>query len=115
MEDITFEDNKVNLYFFWGNGCPRCEEEFRFLESIKEEYSKYYNIYYFEVWFNEKNVNILNQFSSVLGETVKGVPYIIIGNKSFVGFGSSMEDEILSTIIEQSKSSYDVYKEIKTE
>ena len=24
LEDIVYDENKVNIYFFWGNGCPHC-------------------------------------------------------------------------------------------
>ena len=29
---------KVNLYLFWGDGCPHCEAEQEFLTEIEEEF-----------------------------------------------------------------------------
>ena len=45
LSDITFQNDKINLYFFWGDGCPHCEELFSFLESIQNEYGKYFNVF----------------------------------------------------------------------
>ena len=40
LNNIVQEENKINIYFFWGNGCPHCEEEMEFFESIEKEYGK---------------------------------------------------------------------------
>ncbi|KKT07630.1 MAG: putative membrane protein, partial [Candidatus Nomurabacteria bacterium GW2011_GWB1_43_19] len=28
----------INIYFFWGEGCPHCEKEKPFLETLEEKY-----------------------------------------------------------------------------
>ncbi len=109
LENVVRNDNKVNIYFFWGNGCPHCAEEFAFFESIKEKYEGYYNLYTFEVWYNEKNAELLNIFAENMNDKVTGIPYTIIGNKSFTGFSEKNKDEIINSIVEQHKNSYDVY------
>ena len=30
LENVKYDENKINIYFFWGNGCPHCEDAFRF-------------------------------------------------------------------------------------
>ncbi len=85
LENVIREDNKVNIYFFWGNGCPHCAEEFEFFESIKEKYGDYYNLYTFETWYNEDNAKLIYSFAESMGDKVTGVPYTIIGDKSFTG------------------------------
>lgn len=109
LENVVREDNKVNIYFFWGNGCPHCAEEFEFFESIKEEYGDYYNLYTFEVWYNEENAKILSTFANNMGDNVTGVPYTIIGNKSFIGFGQKYKNDFINTIEKQHENGYDVY------
>lgn len=109
LENVVREDNKVNIYFFWGDGCPHCEEEFKFFESIKEEYGKKYNLYTFETWYDEKNINLFYAFAENIGDIVTGVPYTIIGNKTFVGFSKKHEKDFISAIENQYKNSYDVY------
>ena len=112
VDDITFND-KVNIYFFWGNGCPHCKEESIFFNKIYNDYSKYFNIYAFEVWYNESNANLMQEFAKELKETPNGVPYLIIGNKSFVGFNASMEDSIKEEIINQyNNKTIDIYQQL---
>ena len=110
LSDITFEEDKINIYFFWGDGCPHCEELFTFLESIKSEYNEYFNLYGFEVWYNEDNGQIMDYFQEELDETVgsRSVPYYIIGDKSFAGYTSSMNEEILDTIKEKYNNRQDI-------
>lgn len=104
IEDIVYEKNKVNIYFFWGQGCPHCEELFQFLEDTKGKYGKYYNIYCFEVWNNQTNAQTMDQFSKVLNDKVgRSVPYLIIGNQSFQGYNKTMNQKILNTILKESK------------
>ena len=109
LEDIVYDENKVNIYFFWGNGCPHCEEEFKFLKSIETEYGKYFTLNTFEVWYSKDNAKILEQFANAMGDEVKGVPYTIIGNKTFSGFSKNYEGQFLKAIKEQYHNSYDVY------
>lgn len=107
IENVVKEDNKVNIYFFWGNGCPHCEEEFEFFESIQDEYKDRYNLYTFETWYNEENAKLMLTFADAMEEEVKGVPFTIIGDKFFKGFSKRIQKDIISAI--ESQSNYDVY------
>lgn len=109
LDDIVYNDNKVNIYFFWGNGCPHCEEEFKFFNSISTEYGDYFSLNTFEVWYNTNNFKILEDFASKMGDEISGVPYTVIGNKTFSGFSISYEKEFLQAIESQYLKSYDVY------
>lgn len=109
LNNVTYNENKVNIYFFWGSTCPHCKEEFAFFDEIKETYGKYYNLYTYEVWENSNNAEIMNKFAEALGEEVTGVPYTIIGDKSFKGFGESSKEEIMNAIKNNHQNSSDVY------
>ena len=109
LPNVKYDENKVNIYFFWGDGCPHCEGQFDFLDSIKEEYGKYFNLYTFEVWYNEENEKILQTFSKLMGDEIKGIPYTVIGKKTFKGFAESTKDDMIEAILSQYKNSYDVY------
>ena len=39
-------DNNIDLYFFYGDGCPHCEKEEKFLERLQKEKDNI-NIHYF--------------------------------------------------------------------
>lgn len=109
LEDITYNANKINIYFFWGNGCPHCEAEHEFFDSIEEQYGKYYNLHTFEVWYNQENADLLNKLASKMDKEIDGVPFTIIGNKVFGGFTLAYKQDMINAIKNQYKNSYDVY------
>ena len=109
IENIIKENNKVNIYFFWGKGCPHCAKEFEFFESIKETYGNYYNLYTFETWYNDENKKLVYTFAENMGDKLTGVPYTIIGNKSFSGFDEKYKNDFIIAIENQYKSNFDIY------
>ena len=109
LDYITKEEGKVNIYFFWGDGCPHCESEFAFFDSIESEYGDLYNLYTFETWQNEENAELLKTFSDAMEVESRGVPYTIIGEEVFTGFSESMESDFINAIVEEKDKSFDVY------
>ena len=109
LDNITKEDGKVNIYLFWGDGCPHCKEEKLFLKSIENEYGNLFNVYEFEVWHNEENEKIMKEFGKAMDDNLTGVPYTIIGKESIKGFNDTKKEQILDAIINESKNNYDVY------
>ena len=98
-ETTGTEDSKeVNLYFFRGEGCPHCEKAEQWFQSIEEEYGSYFKVVDYETWYNEDNAALMQKVAEARGETAEGVPYIIIGDKSWSGFTESYEQEILDQI-----------------
>ena len=96
-------DKQVNLYFFNGNGCGHCANAEAWFEEIENEYGKYYNLVSYEVWYNKDNNRLMQKVAELRGEDSGSVPYIIIGNQSWVGFDEDYKEEILSKI----KSEYE--------
>lgn len=91
-------DKKVKVYLFRGEGCPHCQEAEEWFDSIKGEYGDYFKIVDYEVWNDEDNAALMEKVGKARNEEVTGVPYIIIGDKSWNGFAESMEDEMLDQI-----------------
>ena len=87
----------INIYFFWGDGCPHCEEEKPFLDALVSEYNQVALVDY-EVWYNRDNQEILNQFSQVLGFEPGGVPVTVIGDRYWIGFLENYKAEIESAL-----------------
>ena len=112
VDDIVFEEGKANVYVFWGDGCPHCEEELKFFEQMDAEHLENYNLYAFEVWKNEDNAELMNQFAEAVGETVSGVPFTIIGEQSFSGFGGDMGEDLQKAIMAERHSDFDAYKKV---
>jgi len=108
VSDITKEDGKVNIYMFWGNGCPHCKAQWEYFEALRKEYPNDFKVYGFEVWNNESNRELLDVFAAAMGdEKINSVPYTIIGDKSYVGAKS---EEIWAELIEEYKTKgIDVY------
>lgn len=103
-EETSSEESKeVTVYFFRGEGCSHCAEAEAWFESIEEEYGSMFNIVDYETWYNEDNAALMQRVAEARGEEAQGVPYIIIGNKSWNGFTESYESEM----IEQIKSEFE--------
>ena len=97
---VETEDDKINLYLFYGKECPHCEEERKWLKTIKENYKDYLNIYYFEVWHNEDNKEIMNKVKNQFNIREEGVPLTIIGNDYYIGYSESIGSMIENKIKE---------------
>src|SRR5574344_243467 len=110
--DILSND-KLNIYFFWGKGCPHCEELSKLFYKIRHKYGKYYNLYTFEVWNNTDNSALMDKFGVKLNVSTSTVPFLVIGDKVIMGYNSSKDDDIINTIKEQlNKEHIDIYKEL---
>lgn len=107
-------NDKINIYLFRGKGCSFCRAFLSFMNSITDEYGKYFNMVSFEVWYDENNWNLLNQVSYYKdGQISQGVPYIIIGDKVFGGYADTYNEEIKKAITDlyntPKKERYDVF------
>lgn len=101
--EVAVEDNKVKIYFFRGEGCPHCADAEEFFNSIEEEYGQYYKILDYETWYDSDNADLLQKVGEVRKEEISGVPYILIGDKSWSGYDDSYADDIKEAI----KSEYE--------
>jgi thiol-disulfide isomerase/thioredoxin len=94
---------EVNIYFFWGEGCPHCEKEKPFLENLKKKYSQV-KIMDYEIWQNSGNRNLMIEFGKKLNANVSGVPFTVIGEEYFIGWlseeytGAQIEDAVKCAI-----------------
>jgi len=79
--------DKINLYFFYGNGCPHCAKEEKFLNKLEKERGDI-KIYRYEVWYNRDNAHFLSDLGKKLNLDTSGVPLLVIGNKSIAGYYS---------------------------
>lgn len=104
------ENEKINVYLFYGNGCGYCEAAKKFFASIKEEYGEYYNLVEYEVWYVKENSNLMQNVASYFGEEVGGVPYIVIGETTFGGYSSEYDNDIKKAIKEEYEN--ENYKDI---
>lgn len=86
-EDIETAGS-LNIYLFYGEGCPHCAKEREYLNEIKGKYQDKISIHEYEVYYNPDNSELLFQAAKHLNTEVAGVPFLIIGGKHFVGYDS---------------------------
>lgn len=79
----------LTVYFFYGDGCPHCEKESKFLKSLKENYPEM-EIQSFEVYLHRENALLLQNIGKALKTDVSGVPFLVIGDKHFIGYGEGI-------------------------
>jgi glutaredoxin len=94
----------ITVHIFRGEGCGYCAAALEFFDSIEEEYGDYFTLEKHEVWSDEDNATLMTNVASYFGETVTGVPYIVIGDVTFQGYSESYDDDIISAITEAYES-----------
>ena len=81
-----------------------CEKAKTFLNSITDEYGKYFNLVVYEVydaeWNADQNLKIaMDSVAEKRGDKVNGVPYIVIGDEaSWNGYQSGFDEDIKKAI-----------------
>lgn len=91
-------DEKVNIYLFYSKICPHCQKEEKYFETLKEKYQDKINVYTYEVTENKTNNEIMKSLKKELKENSQGVPFTIIGSKTFLGYDESLNERIENTI-----------------
>lgn len=82
---LVLAQDKVNAYFFYGQGCPHCAKEEQFLDQLEKENGSVV-IHRYEVWHNFNNSLLLSKIGKELNLDVSGVPVLLVGDKNFVGY-----------------------------
>ena len=117
-ETTATEPSKVTVYFFRGEGCSHCAEAEEWFNSIQEEYGSYFKVVDYETWYNTENAELMQKVAKARGEEATGVPYIIIGNKSWNGFAQDYAPEMIQQITSEynkaEKDRYDIMKYLTT-
>lgn len=76
---------KTTLYLFWGKGCPHCDKEKDFLETLKRQYAGL-EVKEYEVWYDRENKALFERIMQSVRKQAAGVPATVVGKKLFVGF-----------------------------
>ncbi len=101
--------NTVHFYLFYGDGCPHCAEEEEWLKEMEEKYDNLV-IHRYETWYDVENQNLMIDLKTYLGESIekpKSVPFSVIGEDTYIGFGASLENSMEDSIITYSYRSYE--------
>ena len=102
---LNVEEKKdvINIYFFWGDGCPHCAKEEKFLDTLEEKYGSKIKIYRYETWNNSKNNRLMQEAKEKVGALKKGVtatsvPFTVIGTKYYSGYSESTATRVTEQI-----------------
>lgn len=95
---VGASDSPINAYLFWGEGCPHCAKVKTFLSKIEPDNPRL-KVYSYEIYYNQDNIALMQQVAEVLDADASGVPFLVIGDKDFIGFAEGTTDiEILEQI-----------------
>lgn len=97
---------QVNLYLFWGDGCPHCEAEQKYLADLQEEFGNL-KITKYEVWYNTQNNQFMKQIAAETNESLTGVPVTIVGQTIITGFSESTKQQIRRAVNYYSENKHD--------
>ncbi len=109
------EQNKINIYFFWQQGCPHCVKEKPFLENLIQE-NLLVELHDFDISSNKDSLSLLVDIGKELNINIQGVPFTLIGEQYFVGWydeettGSAIKQAVEQALI---SSCRDVVKELR--
>ncbi len=84
------KNDDVNIYFFWGDGCPHCANEKIYLEYLTNKYP-FVTLYDYEVYNNGENKELLKEIGSAMDVNIAGVPFTVIGEKYFIGWSDNTD------------------------
>lgn len=114
-EKITC-NGKINIYLFWRDGCPYCEAAKTYFSSIEKSYGECFELKKYNIYESNENANLMEKVGAYFGDDVSGVPYIVIGEKTFSGYASRLNEEIESAIVKYANEEeiFDVMKVLGT-
>ena len=85
--------NNVNLYLFWGDGCPHCAHAKEVLEPyVKQRQNIGYQKY--EIYYNVENQKKMQSVAEALNIDASGVPLLVVGDRPYIGFSDNTGTEI---------------------
>jgi len=77
--------SRVDLYLFWGEGCPHCERAITFLKRLEAEEPRL-RVHYLEVWRNAANRDAFVSIAQRLALEDLAVPVAVVGDSATIGY-----------------------------
>lgn len=99
VDEMNDDPEKVQIYFFYGEGCPHCATEKAWLDTIVEKYPEV-ELKMFETYNVEENWILYYALAQEYGVQAGGVPATFIGEQNWIGFADYIGDEMESYIVE---------------
>jgi thiol-disulfide isomerase/thioredoxin len=100
FEASAAENDKVILYYFWGTGCPVCEEAKPFLSGLARRHPQL-EIRSYDVMASRENLALWIEMAERFRTRPAGVPSFYIGERAFSGFSPEIAREIEATVLDR--------------
>lgn len=95
---IFASEKDLNIYLFYGDGCPHCAAEEKFLnEYLKKD--KSVKLHKYEIWYDTENAKKYKEVNKILNDNSNSIPYLIIGNNTISGYVEDITDEEIKNTI----------------
>ena len=88
----------VNL--FYGDTCAFCHQERIYLDSLERQFGDNIIVREYEVWNNKENNDLMMDVKNNFDDKGDGVPYTVIGNKTYTGISEEIKDSIRTDILD---------------
>lgn len=98
------EKSTINVHLFKSSTCPHCAEAMEFFEELEKdsEYSQYFHLIPYETYGKteeiQNNVRLAEKVENHFNGEFTGVPLIVIGDKKYDGYASTLNDELKERI-----------------
>ena len=89
----------ITLYFFWGQGCPHCEEMKPFIQEIQSTYPQV-SVKSLEVFNDQANNQLFTEIARAYNKTAEGVPGTFVGDQMFEGFVKGETDVAVTNALD---------------
>lgn len=96
---IFGSEKDLNIYLFYGDGCPHCTEEEEWFKTYLEK-NKNIKIHRYEVWYDTDNQEKYSKVHEILNDKSNGIPYLIIGESVISGFDKDLTPERIKNAVE---------------
>ena len=94
------DSQSLEIFFFYKSGCPHCAAEEKFLEELLDKYPEL-EIKSFSV-YDKRGIQLLQELYQTyqVPAHLRGlVPATFVGDRYFIGFSKSEEEEIKNYIL----------------
>lgn len=96
---IFGSEKHLNIYLFYGDGCPHCAEEEEWFKTYLEK-NKNIKIHRYEVWYDKDNQEKYSKVHEILNDKSSGIPYLVIGESVISGFDKDLTPERIRNAVE---------------
>ena len=87
----------LDLYVFWGDGCPHCEEQKPFLADLAARHPGL-AIHSHEIWRSDTDHALFRTLARFHGIEAGAVPTVFVGGRAFIGDAPEIRRAIEATV-----------------